>query len=120
LRLRFKPIAHGEIQRAYRLRTGLLLIGTALVVILLGVISQLVQTLNKLGLVEAQRDQWQRPSEIIGELNLQDGEVVVDLGSDAGYLALKLAPIVGLRGSVLAVDVRRLPLLILRMRALLL
>lgn len=119
MRLRFKPIADGEIQRAYRLRIGLFLIGTALVVILLGVISQLVQTLNKLDLVEAQRDRWQRPSEIIGELNLKDGDIVVDLGSGAGYFALKLAPIVG-RGSVLAVDVRRLPLLILRMRALLL
>lgn len=119
MRLRLKPVDDGEIQRAYRLRVGLFLIGTALVVILLGVVSQLVQTLNKLGLVEAQRDQWQRPSEIIGELNLQEGDIVVDLGSGSGYFALKLAPIVG-RGSVLAVDVRRLPLLTLRMRALLL
>ena len=31
-------------------------------------------------------------------LNVKEGSVVVDLGCGAGYLALKLSPIVGTRG----------------------
>ena len=45
--------------------------------------------------VEAQRDQWQRPTEVLGALALRDGATVVDLGSGAGYFALKLSPAVG-------------------------
>ena len=44
---------------------------------------------------------------------------MVDLGSGAGYFALKLSPAVGKRGQVLAVDLRRLSLFFLWTRALL-
>ncbi len=44
---------------------------------------------------------------------------MVDLGSGAGYFALKLSRTVGSRGEVIAVDIRRLPLAFLRIRALL-
>jgi ubiquinone/menaquinone biosynthesis C-methylase UbiE len=52
-------------------------------------------------------------------LELREGDTVVDLGSGAGYFALKLSPIVGKRGQVLAVDLRRLSLLFLSTRTLL-
>ena len=44
---------------------------------------------------------------------------MVDLGSGAGYFALKLSPEVGKRGQVLAVDLRKLSLFFLWTRALL-
>lgn len=66
-----------------------------------------VQTLRILTVVERERDRWQRPQDILRALALQPGSIVVDLGSGAGYFALKLSPVVGPRGTVLAVDVRR-------------
>jgi predicted methyltransferase len=66
-----------------------------------------VQTLRILTVVEAERDQWQRPAEILRALALNDGATVVDLGSGAGYFALKLSPMVGARGVVFAEDIRR-------------
>jgi ubiquinone/menaquinone biosynthesis C-methylase UbiE len=75
-------------------------------------------TLYQLDTIESERNQWQHPAEIIRELNLREGNTVVDLGSGAGYFALKLSPVVGKRGQVLAVDLRRLSLLFLWARAL--
>jgi predicted methyltransferase len=69
-----------------------------------------------LDVVEAERDQWQRPSDVIEALNLKPGEVVVDLGCGSGYFALKLSVPVGQSGSVLAEDIRRLPLVFLWLR----
>jgi ubiquinone/menaquinone biosynthesis C-methylase UbiE len=64
-----------------------------------------LDTLHTLEVVEAERDRRQRPAEIFERLDLRQGNVVVDLGSGAGYFALKLSPIVGERGEVLAVDI---------------
>ena len=78
-----------------------------------------IDTLRQLDVVESERDQWQRPAEVLQALDLRPGNVVVDLGSGAGYFALKLSPIVGKEGQVLAVDVRKLSLSFLWIRALL-
>jgi len=56
--------------------------------------------------VEAERDRWQRPTEVLRALALQDGATVLDVGSGAGYFALKLSPMVGAHGQVLAEDIR--------------
>lgn len=64
-------------------------------------------------------DQWQRPGEIIRELNLKEGAVVVDLGSGVGYFTLKLSRVVGKSGKVLPVDIKKFPLYVLRTRAVL-
>ncbi len=69
--------------------------------------------------VERERDTWQRPDEIIRQLNLGSGHSVVDLGSGAGYFALKIAPRVAPNGRVLAVDLRRQSLAFLWIRAVL-
>lgn len=58
-------------------------------------------------------------SDILQALNLQEGSTVVDLGSGVGYFTLKLSPIVGNGGNVIAVDILRQPLIFLRIRALL-
>jgi predicted methyltransferase len=74
-------------------------------------------TLVTLEQVERERDTWQRPGEVIAALGLRPGDRVVDLGSGAGYFSLRLAPVVGPAGRVIAVDVRREPLAFLWMRA---
>ena len=75
-----------------------------------------VQTLRMLTEVERERDTWQQPSDILRGLNLTAGGVVLDLGCGAGYFALKLSPIVGPDGAVLAEDIRRESLAFLYMR----
>jgi len=87
------------------------------VVLLLFVVQQVVATLQTLTVVERDRDTWQRPMEILQQLDVHPGNVVVDLGSGAGYFTLKLAPMVGASGRVLAVDLRQQSLAFLWMRA---
>jgi hypothetical protein len=99
------PDAH--IQRTYRVRVALFVLGAGLLVLLLSYLYRGIQTLNALDQIERERDHWQRPSDVIQALNLHEGSVVVDFGSGADYFALKLSPVVGKRGSVVADDIRR-------------
>ncbi len=112
-----KPVPDAEVQRAYRVRITLFLIASFLVVLGLVVLYRGIATLNALDQIEGGRDVWQRPGDVIQALALKDGDVVVDLGSGAGYFALKLSPIVGKHGSVIAVDILEEPLLFLWTRA---
>jgi predicted methyltransferase len=75
-----------------------------------------LNTLSRLDVVEAERDRWQRPSEVIKALGLQPGDVVADIGCGSGYFAVRLSPVVGKNGRVLAEDIRRLPLTFLWIR----
>jgi predicted methyltransferase len=111
------PVPDSRIHRTYRVRVTLFLLGTVLLVLLLGYLYQVIQTLHALDGIESERDHWQRPSEVIQALNLHEGSVVVDFGSGVGYFALKLSPVVGKSGSVVAEDIRRESLVFLRMRA---
>lgn len=101
------------------LRFALFLVCAILILLAFNTLYAFTSTLNRLDTVELERDQWQRPLDIIRALDLQPGNTVVDLGSGAGYFALKLSPAVGERGQVLAVDLRRLSLIFLWTRALL-
>jgi ubiquinone/menaquinone biosynthesis C-methylase UbiE len=78
-----------------------------------------LDTLHMLEVVEGERDRWQRPADVLAALDLREGNVVVDLGSGAGYFALKLSQIVGGRGEVLAVDIREISLSFLWIRSVL-
>jgi predicted methyltransferase len=69
-----------------------------------------LETVSRLNALEAERDQWQRPKDVIQALGLKPGDVVVDVGCGSGYFALKLSPEVGKSGRVVAEDIRRLPL----------
>jgi tRNA A58 N-methylase Trm61 len=71
---------------------------------------QVSRTLQQLTIVETARDEWQRPADIIGALNLKPNSTVVDLGCGSGYFALKLSSAVNSGGTVLAIDIRRIPL----------
>jgi predicted methyltransferase len=78
-----------------------------------------LNTLSRLDQIEAQRDQWQRPAQVLQALGVKPGDIVVDLGCGSGYFALKLSSPVGKSGRVLAEDIRRLPLAFLWLRTLL-
>jgi SAM-dependent methyltransferase len=54
---------------------------------------------------DPERDAWQRPTEVIAQLHLEPGQVVVDLGAGTGYFLPALSRAVGPEGRVLALDV---------------
>src|SRR5216684_3318670 len=92
------PAPDSKFQRTYRVGIALFLVCVVLIVLFLSTVYQGIQTLARLNVVERERDQWQRPSEVIQALNLREGGGVVDLGSGAGYFALKLSSAVGKNG----------------------
>ena len=100
----------------YRLKLVLFLLCAITILFLVNTAHQGLNTLSRLNAIEAERDQWQRPSDVIQALDLRPGNVVVDLGCGSGYFTLKLSAPVGKSGSVLAEDIRRLPLVFLWFR----
>lgn len=86
--------------------------------LLLNVGLSALSTLKQLDVIEADRDQWQRPSQVLEALNLKNGNSVVDIGGGSGYFFLRLSDPVGANGEVIAEDIRRLPLSFLWIRAL--
>src|SRR6516162_4875641 len=101
----------------YWVRLALFVLCALAVLIGSNVVYQALTTLKQLDVIEAERDQWQRPLEVIQALNLKDGDSVVDLGCGSGYFSLKLSDPVGRNGKVIAEDIRRLSLTFLWMRA---
>jgi len=60
-----------------------------------------------LGLLEApDRDQWQKPDQIMDALGIADGSVVADLGAGSGWFTLRLARRVGPNGLVYSEDIQ--------------
>jgi SAM-dependent methyltransferase len=60
-----------------------------------------------LGLLDApDRDQWQKPDQIMDALQIADGSIVADLGAGGGWFTLRLARRVGPRGRVYAEDIQ--------------
>lgn len=51
------------------------------------------------------RDEWQKPEEVIRALRIQPGQFIADLGSGSGYFTFRLARAVAPGGKVYAVDV---------------
>jgi ubiquinone/menaquinone biosynthesis C-methylase UbiE len=106
------------LRRVYRVRVTLFLLFVVLVVAGLTVLSQGIATLRQLDLIEHERDSWQRPKEILQALDLHQGSTVADIGCGSGYFTLKLLPLVGGQGRVLAEDIRRESLIFLWIRSL--
>jgi ubiquinone/menaquinone biosynthesis C-methylase UbiE len=113
-----KPPSSG-VDARYRARIFVFLLGAVLLFVGLSVVYQGVATLESLKIVEGERDGWQRPGDVIEALDLDEGSSVVDLGCGARYFTLELSRTVGDRGDIIAVNVRTLPLIFLRIRALL-
>ncbi len=61
------------------------------------------------------RDEWQRPGELVALMALEPGATVVDLGAGTGYFLRYLAGAVGPEGKVLALDTE--PAMVEHMRA---
>jgi predicted methyltransferase len=60
-----------------------------------------------LGLLEApDRDQWQKPDQIMDALGIAEGSVVAELGAAGGWFTLRLARRVGPNGLVYAEDIQ--------------
>jgi predicted methyltransferase len=60
-----------------------------------------------LGLVEApDRDQWQRPDQIMDALLIAEGSIVADLGAGGGWFTAHLSARVGPNGIVYAEDIQ--------------
>lgn len=53
------------------------------------------------------RDEWQKPEEVVAVLGIKAGDDVADVGSGSGYFTFRLANAVGPSGKVFAVDVDR-------------
>jgi len=98
-------------------RIGAFVAAALLGATLLGALYQGLDALHRLEVVEAERDRWQNVAPILQALDLEEGKVVVDLGCGVGYFALKLSPLVGRSGKVVAVDLRNDALRFLRLRA---
>lgn len=52
-----------------------------------------------------ERDEWQRPQEVLDALGIKGGSVVADVGCGSGYFTFKLAQRVSREGKVYAEDV---------------
>jgi predicted methyltransferase len=64
-----------------------------------------------LGLLEGpDRDQWQKPDQIMDALGIAEGSVVADLGAGGGWFTIRLARRVGPNGIVYAEDIQPLML----------
>ena len=103
---------------SYRIKLAVFVLSAVLFLFVLDTAYQSLNALRRLDVVESERDEWQRPSEIIRALNLRQGSTVVDLGCGSGYFALKLSSALNSGGTVYAVDIRRLPLIFLWVRTL--
>ena len=60
-----------------------------------------------LGLLEApDRDDWNKPEQIMDAVGIADGAVVADLGAGGGWMEIRLARRVGPNGVVYAEDIQ--------------
>lgn len=64
-----------------------------------------------------EREEEERPGVVINALGLRGGEVVADLGAGSGYFTFRIAPRVGQKGRVLAVEIQDEMLETIRRRA---
>ena len=81
---------------------------------------RIAQTMHWSGadwLLRETREKEENPRRLLAALDVKPGETVCDLGCGNGYHALKLAKMVGPTGKVIAVDIQREMLELLRARA---
>lgn len=68
-------------------------------------------------LERAEREIEERPQLVIDALGIKPGQTIADLGAGSGYYSFRIAPLVGERGTVLAIDVEPRMLRIISERA---
>src|SRR5258707_11003583 len=52
-----------------------------------------------------EREKEERPTLLVKALKIQPGTVVADIGAGSGYFSFRMAPLVGAKGKILAVDI---------------
>ena len=52
-----------------------------------------------------ERDKWQKPDEVLKAMNVQPGQVIVDIGAGNGYFTRRFAAAVGPTGKAIALDI---------------
>ena len=62
-------------------------------------------TLKRCAYEGINRDDWQKPDEVIRALGIKPGDRIADIGSGSGYFTFRLARAVGPTGRVYAVDI---------------
>jgi len=81
---------------------------------------EIAQTMHWRGaewLIRENRENEERVSELLGEMRIQPGMTICDLGAGNGYHALLMAEEVGLQGKILAIDIQPEMLALLNERA---
>jgi ubiquinone/menaquinone biosynthesis C-methylase UbiE len=63
-----------------------------------------------------EREKEEQPAKLLKALELKPGDVVADIGAGSGYHTFRMAPLVGPRGKVLAVDIQPEMLALIRQR----
>ena len=53
----------------------------------------------------AERDTWQKPDEVVTQLQLRSGDVVADIGAGTGYFTRRFAVAVGPQGKAVGLDI---------------
>ena len=53
----------------------------------------------------AERDTWQKPDEVVTQLQLRSGDVVADIGAGTGYFTRRFAVVVGPSGKAVGLDI---------------
>ncbi len=80
----------------------------------------IAQTMHYLGapwLVRESREREEEPAKLLAALDIRPGQTVCDLGCGNGFYSLALAEQVGPKGKILAVDIQREMLQMLKERA---
>jgi precorrin-6B methylase 2 len=63
-----------------------------------------------------EREKEEQPAILLKALSLKPGDVVADIGAGSGYFTFRIAPRVGAKGKVLAVDIQEEMLALIRKR----
>ncbi|HEX3150318.1 MAG TPA: class I SAM-dependent methyltransferase [Gemmataceae bacterium] len=64
-----------------------------------------------------EREEEENPKKLLELLKLKDGDVVADIGAGSGYYSFRMSKLVGDKGKILAVDIQKEMLDIIRNRA---
>jgi ubiquinone/menaquinone biosynthesis C-methylase UbiE len=104
---------------SYRVKLLLVLLVALAVLAVVNVGYSALNTLSRLDVIEAQRDQWQHPADVLRVLAVQPGDAIADIGCGSGYFSLKLSALAGKSGHVYAEDIRSLSLAFLSARTIL-
>ena len=54
-----------------------------------------------------EREKEEAPTKLLKALDLKEGQIVADIGAGSGYHAFRMAPLVGAKGKILAVDIQK-------------